>query len=112
METIFRKVSISKSPEEGSVVFAIDKEHKRILCVFEDGKFYRRTDNSGNDRLIRFYYPDITHWLEEIELPKSIEIATGCREHLKNASIGENKQLISLDWNSGVKWLQDWLLKK
>ena len=112
METIFIKVPVSKSPKEGQVVFTIDKGHKRVLCVFEDGNFYRRTDDSGNDRLIRFYYPDVTHWLEEVEMPDENELESAIDEHMKSLGIMENRMFARHDWMSGMSWLLGRLLKK
>lgn len=116
METIFRKVPVSESPMNKQIVFAIDKGHKQVLCVFEGGNFYRHTDDSGNDRLIRFYYPDVTHWLEEVELPSNEDIISGRQNHLTASGLAENKQvasqIVSHDWSAGVSWLMNWILTK
>lgn len=58
-------------PIEGQIVTAFVKE-RQILCKYEDGKFYRHTDDSGNDRLLRFYYNDVTCWLESFTISENI----------------------------------------
>lgn len=93
MKAVFVARSIIKGelPKEGQIIHACVKD-KKVLCIFENGKFFRHTDNSGNDRLLNFYYNDITDWLEEIpvsEFLKSIlpkgEIAEKDFENVLNA---------------------------
>lgn len=62
-------------PEEGKIVTAFIGE-RQVLCVYQDGKFYRHTDDSGNDRLIRFYYNDVTSWLESFTIPHKVKRET------------------------------------
>jgi Protein of unknown function (DUF551) len=55
-----------KLPEPDEVVLALNG-HIRF-CRFVNGRFQRETENSGNDRIITFYWNDITHW-QPLPLP-------------------------------------------
>lgn len=114
METIFRRVPVTEgNPKEKEIVFAINSG-RRVLCEFSEGNFYRSTDDSGNDRLLRFYYTSITHWIEEIELPSSKEIQDKKWEKCKNDD-GVNKP----NWDGkemdgfvkGAEWMMSFVLR-
>jgi hypothetical protein len=113
METIFRKVSVTEEmPMNKQIVFAIEKNDKQVLCVFEDGRFYRHTDDSGNDRLLRFSYPDIKYWLEENELPNEDEIEKSAEKYSEEyvgANINEQLGMIN-SYTACAKWYRELVL--
>ena len=48
-------------PEIGEIILALSNNVVRY-CKFMDGQFRRQTENSGNDRIITFYWNNVTHW--------------------------------------------------
>lgn len=57
-------------PEHWSIVFACDKNDNRYLTEYRFTEFYRHTEQIGQDRLMDFYYNDITHWMPLPEPPQ------------------------------------------
>lgn len=57
-----------KVPKEGQLVIAFDGVLHH--CKYEGDKFYRHTEPSDNDRIIRYYWAYVTHWQPELTPPE------------------------------------------
>ena len=61
-------ISVEKRlPENEERVLALVNDVVRF-CKFKDGNFQRETGNSGNDRIITFYWNNVSHW-QPLPLP-------------------------------------------
>jgi len=56
-----------RPPKEGQIVIAFDD--KMHHCKYKRGQFYRYTEVTENDRVMCFYYNNITHWQPELKGP-------------------------------------------
>jgi hypothetical protein len=57
-------------PEEWKIVLASNGTYTH-LCEYRSNQFYRHTDQIGSDRLMAFYYSNITHWRPLPSPPKA-----------------------------------------
>lgn len=56
-------ISVSdRLPKENEIVLAFVNNVVRFCIFNKDLNFERQTENSGNDRIIKFYWKDVTHW--------------------------------------------------
>lgn len=55
-------------PEDGQIIWAYDTEVHH--CVYYDNLFYRHTIPASNERLVSYYWTEITHWMPLPTPPK------------------------------------------